>query len=58
MNAFAKVLPETKAQIAIQLVIMDAINKGHTEQGQILEYMKSEIFENAVKRYMKLMDDN
>jgi hypothetical protein len=55
MNAFAKVSPETKAQIAIQLVIMDAINKGHTEQGQIFEYMKSEVFENAVKRYMELM---
>ena len=57
MNAFAKVTPETKAQIAIQLVVMDAIKKGHTEHGQILEYMKSEVFENAVKRYINLMDN-
>ena len=40
---------ETKTQTAIQMVIMDAIEKGHTNANELIEYMKSEVFEKAVK---------
>ena len=42
---------ETKTQTAIQIVIMDAIEKGHTNANKLIEYMKSEVFEKAVKNF-------
>ena len=40
-------------EIAIQIVIMDAIEKGHTNTTDLIEYMKSEVFETAVKSYIE-----
>lgn len=46
---------ETKMQTAIQMVIMDAIEKGHTNSNELIDYMKSETFEFAVKNYLELL---
>lgn len=53
-NAFSNISNETKVQFAIQMVIMDAIENGHTNPDELCEYMKSETFENAVKSYLQL----
>lgn len=45
----------TKTEVAIQLVIMDAIEKGHTNANELAEYMKSLTFEKAVKNYLSLI---
>lgn len=47
---------ETKTQVAIQMVILDAIEKGHTNQAELIDYMKSEVFENAVKNYLSMFN--
>lgn len=46
----------TKTEVAIQLVIMDAIEKGHTNANELVEYMKSLVFKNAVKSYLAIME--
>jgi len=46
----------TKIQTAVQMVIMDAIEKGHTNPSELIEYMKSEVFENAVKNYVSMFN--
>jgi hypothetical protein len=40
------------------MVIMDAIEKGHTNATELIEYMKSEVFEKAVKNYINLFNNN
>ena len=49
---------ETKTQAAVQMVIMDAIEKGHTNASELISYMKSEVFEKAVKNYVSLFNQN
>lgn len=39
---------------ATQMVVMDAIEKGHTNKEELIHYMSSEVFENAVKRYLEM----
>lgn len=48
---------ETKIQAAIQMVIMDAIEKGHTNASQLIEYMKSDVFEKAVANYVSMLNE-
>ena len=48
---------KTKTQTAIQMVIMDAIGKGHTNTNGLIEYMKSEVFEKAVKNYILMFNE-
>jgi len=48
---------ETKMQTAIQMVIMDAIEKGHTNRNELIEYMKSEVFEKAVENYISMLNE-
>lgn len=43
------------AEIAIQLVITDAISKGHTNISEIKEFMKTDIFSKAVENYITLL---
>lgn len=45
----------TATQTAIKIVIMDAIEKGHTNTSELMQYMKTEKFENAVKNYVELL---
>jgi hypothetical protein len=49
---------ETKTQAAIQMVIMDAIEKGHTNAKDLIDFMKSEIFEKAVQNYIAMFNEN
>jgi len=44
----------TATEIAVQAVIMDAIEKGHTNISEMTEYMKSEVFAKAVYNYKKM----
>ena len=46
---------ETKAKLAIQMVIFDAIEKGHTNTNELISYMSSKVFEKAVKNYISLI---
>ena len=55
-NTFNQLSKENKATFAAQFVIMDAIKKGHTDMSEMMEYMKTEIFKNAVFSYMDLME--
>jgi hypothetical protein len=48
---------ETKTQTAIQMVIMDVIEKGHTNASELIEYMKSEVFEKGVKNYISMFNE-
>ena len=45
-----------RIEIAAQVVIMDAIEKGHTKVSELVEYMKSEVFEIAVKSYLEKLN--
>jgi len=56
MGTFQKLSKEGKAEIAIQLVVMDAIERGHTDPAEIREYMKSETFLKSVNEYISLME--
>ena len=47
---------ETKTEVAIQMVIMDAIEKGHTNKNELIDYMKSEVFETAVRNYLSMFN--
>lgn len=44
------------AETAAQMVIIDAVEKGHTNVSDLTEYVKSATFENAVKSYMKIIE--
>jgi len=55
MATFSNLSKEAKAEIAIQMVIMDAIEKGHTNTSELCEYMKSDVFMSAVRNYINLM---
>ena len=45
----------TATETAVKMVILDAIEKGHTNPAELVQYMKSEVFENAVKHYKSLL---
>ena len=47
---------ETKTEVAMKMVLMDAIEKGHTNQNDLIEYMKSEVFETAVRNYISMFN--
>lgn len=46
---------EEKAKFAAQMVIMDAIGRGHTNKTELIAYMKSETFIRAVNGYLNQM---
>ena len=48
---------ETKTASAIQMVILDAIEKGHSNSTELIEYMKTKVFENAVKKYIAIFTE-
>ena len=45
-----------KIKLAMQLTINDAIDNGHTDIKELVKYVKSEVFENSVKAYLKLIE--
>jgi hypothetical protein len=48
---------ETKIEAAMQMAIMDAIEKGHVRISNLVEYMKSEVFKNATNRYVSMINE-
>lgn len=46
---------ETKIKMAMQLVIMDAMEKGHTSKEELESYMETLTFKKSVEGYLKLM---
>jgi hypothetical protein len=48
---------QIKTQAAMQMVIMDAIEKGHTKANELIAYMKSKVFEKSVKNYIKMFNE-
>jgi hypothetical protein len=55
-NVFNTLTQEQKATYALQFVILDAIEKGHTCVNEMTEYMTTKICMDAVMRYMDLME--
>ena len=54
MTTFSNISDSAKMEVAIQMVIMDAIEKGHTDKNELIAYMQSEVFEAAVQRYFQM----
>lgn len=55
-NSINLLSKEEKAQLAAQMVIMDAIEKrGEIPTNEMIAFMSSETFMNAVKSYLELM---
>jgi len=48
---------QTQIEVAMQMVIIDAIENGHTNKLELIDYMKSEVFESAVSRYMSMINE-
>lgn len=55
MNAFNTLTNESKIEAAMQMVILDAIEKGHTCKSEMIDYMQSPEFEKQVKAYIQFM---
>ena len=51
-----KISIELATEKAIQIVIMDAIEKGHTDKNELIAYMQSDAFSNAVQNYVALFN--
>lgn len=45
----------TKTELAMKMVILDAIEKGHTNKNDLINYMAIKPFESAVKSYISFM---
>ena len=44
----------TLIELAVQMVIMDAMETGHVNKATLIEYMKSETFEKSVANYVAM----
>ncbi len=45
---------ESRMAVAVKMVILDAIEKGHTKPNELTQYMASVTFEQAVKNYYQM----
>ena len=45
---------EQQTEFAMKMVIMDAMEKGNTNKENLIDYMSSSTFENAVKNYIEM----
>lgn len=57
MNIFNSLSQQSKAEISIKLVLLDAIERGLTTASQAIEYMKTETFMAAVNQYLGMMGE-
>ena len=46
----------SKMQLAVQMIIMDAIEKGHTNSNELIDYMQSDVFATAAKSYFEMLN--
>ena len=51
----AKITKKLATEKAIEMVLMDAIEKGHTGKNGLIPYMKSETFKRAVLSYREML---
>lgn len=53
MNNISK---ETRAEMACQMALMDAIERGLTTSEQAVAFMASETFDRAAKSYLEMIN--
>lgn len=44
-------------ELAMQTVIMDAMEKGHTNKNELIQYMKSDTFKSSVNTYVNMFKE-
>ena len=54
-NSISQLSEEKRTEVAMQMVIMDAMEKGHTNKDEIIQFMSSLVFEKQVNEYKALM---
>lgn len=54
-NVFQNLTIEQKTEYAMQIVLLDAIERGATTKNDLIQYMKSDVFTEAVKAYVSMM---
>ena len=52
---FKLMTAQQKIKFASEQVLLDAIEKGHTDKAELISYMQSDVFRNAVKSYLQQM---
>ena len=52
---FNKLSLQDQLKIAAEQVILDAIEKGHTDKSELMAYMQSDTYKQAVLSYVKTM---
>jgi len=53
-----KLSKEMKYKMAIKMVLLDAIEKGHVNANELTAYMQSETFKTAVNSYVTIIENN
>ena len=56
LRKIMKTSNNSKMQLAVQMVIMDAIEKGHTNSNELIAYMQSDVFATAAKSYFEMLN--
>ena len=56
LHKIMKTSNNSKMQLAVQMVIMDAIEKGHTNSNELIAYMQSDVFATAAKSYFEMLN--
>lgn len=51
-----KIMKAKFTEKAIQMVIMDQIEKGHTDTKKLIKFMATQMFENQVANYVKMFE--
>jgi hypothetical protein len=46
---------QTQTELATKMVLLDAIQKGHTSKKDLCMYMESQVFAQAVKNYKSML---
>jgi hypothetical protein len=47
---------QAKTELAVKMVVLDAIEKGHTNTSELISYMSSETFKKAVENYKSIIN--
>jgi len=51
-------MKKTPLELAIQLTIMDAIEKGHHKRDDLMGYMKTDVYRKSVESYVELIESH
>ena len=55
-NPIATLSKEAQLELALKMVILDAIEKGHIEKAELINYMNSQVCANAVASYLNTIN--